>query len=166
MSDQKNTELPQPWADILLAEWKAIRQLTYDYLNVLESSHLALKLPFPESQPLSYQFWCMVGAHESYLKKLKHGVWQGFSSSLDDFDPVTPAIIKQQMMKSDAEMAELLNELDLHAPLKNGQPGHEVVMQMIKHEMHHHGQLINLMFCHHLPIPESWRDEWALKYDK
>ena len=106
----------------------------------------------------------MVGAHESYLKKLEYGTWQGFSSSLGEFDTVTPAIIKQQMMKADAAMERLLNRMDLQTPLKNGQPAYEVVMQMIKHEMHHHGQLINFMFCHHLPIPDSWNDEWALAY--
>jgi hypothetical protein len=53
----------------------------------------------------------------------------------------------------------------LQATLKNGQPGYEVVQRMIEHEMHHHGQLINFMFCHHLPIPPSWNEEWALAYD-
>jgi hypothetical protein len=42
--------------------------------------------------------------------------------------------------------------------------GYEIVLQMIKHEMHHHGQLINFMFCFHLPIPDSWQEEWALAY--
>jgi hypothetical protein len=159
-----NTISTQSLADILLSEWKKIRQLTYDYLDVLGESHLSLQLPFTESQPLGYQFWCMVGAHESYLKELECGEWQGFSSSLEEFDRVTPAIIKQQMMNSDAAMEKLLKTMDLQIPLKSGRPAYELVMQMIKHEMHHHGQLINYMFCHHLPIPDSWHREWALAY--
>jgi hypothetical protein len=147
-----------------MTEWKKIRQLTCDYLDVLDESHLGLRLPFPESQPLGYQFWCMVGAHESYLRKLEHGEWQGFSCSLEEFDKVTSALIKKQMMRSDAALERLLGEMDLGSALKNGQPAYEVVMQMIKHEMHHHGQLINLTFCHHLPIPDSWQQEWALAY--
>jgi hypothetical protein len=150
---------------ILLNEWRNIRRLTYDYLDLLDAAQLELTLPFPESKSLGYQFWCMVGAHESYLKKLEHGAWQGFASSLDQFAQVTPDVIKQQMRQADETMHALLQRIDLAQPLKSGQPGYGVVMQMIKHEMHHHGQLINFMFCHHLPIPASWHDEWALAYD-
>jgi hypothetical protein len=140
--------------------------LTYDYLEMLTPDQLALTLPFPESQSIGYQFWCMTGAQESYLRKLKHGEWQGFSSSLSQFQHVTPAIIKGQLIKADEELADLLGSMDLGAPLKGGQAGYEVVQRIIEHEMHHHGQLINLMFCHHLPIPPSWQDEWALAYEK
>jgi len=150
---------------VLMAQWREIRQLTYDYLDNLQADQLGLKMPFSESQPIGYQFWCMVGAHESYLRNLEAGSWQGFASSLDGFDKVTPQIIKEQMQAADASMAKLLNMIDLDESLENGQKGYEIVFQMIKHEMHHHGQLINLLYCHHLPIPKSWADEWALAYE-
>lgn len=148
----------------LLGEWQSIRQLTYDYLDLLDPQHLDLRLPFPESQTMGYQFWCMVGAHESYLKKLEHGAWQGFSSSLGQFNNVTPALIKQQMQLADTTMVQVLDQVDLAALQANGEPNHAIVFQMIKHEMHHHGQLINFLFCHHLSIPPTWRDEWSLQY--
>jgi hypothetical protein len=129
---------------------------------VLNASDLAGTLPFPEFQTLGYQFWCMTGAHESYLRKLETGSWQGFASSLDQFEEVTPAIIAQQMRIADDSMQALLTSIDLNEPLSDGQPGYAVVMQMIKHEMHDHGQLINFLYYLGLPIPESWQDEWAL----
>jgi len=150
---------------ILMNQWREIRKLTYDYLDMLSPEQLGLRLPFAESQPIEYQFWCMIGAHESYLRELEHGAWQGFASSLDQFTPVTPTVIKQQMQQADARMAHLLEKKDLHAPQQNGEAAHAVVFRMIKHEMHHHGQLINLMFCHHLPIPVSWQQAWALSYE-
>lgn len=107
----------------------------------------------------------MVGAHESYIKKLMTGAWQGFSSSLDSLENISPSIIKQQMKKSDEALANFLKTADLQKPLQNGQPAYEVLVQMIKHEMHHHGQLINYMYCHHLPIPDSWHGQWALSRD-
>lgn len=55
---------------------------------------------------------------------------------------------------------------DIEDSLANGQPGYEVVMQMIKHEMHHHGQLIKFFYYLGLPIPESWQDEWVLSRDE
>ncbi|MEZ4679127.1 MAG: hypothetical protein R2932_33410 [Caldilineaceae bacterium] len=143
-------------ATTLLREWQKIRQETYAYLTILEPHHLDLRLPFPESQTLGYQFWCMVGAHESYMSKLEYGSWQGFASSLDQVDQVTPRIIQQQMQQADARLAELLTTVDLTAPLDNGEPRYTVLFQLINHEKHHHGQLINFMFCHHLPIPPGW----------
>jgi hypothetical protein len=74
--------------DLLLSQWQGLRRLTFDYLNMLEPAHLSSTLPFPTSKSLGYQFWCMLGAQESYTKKLEHGAWQGFSSSLDQFDKV------------------------------------------------------------------------------
>jgi hypothetical protein len=114
-------------SSILWAQWQAIRQLTYDYLDTLEPAQLSLRLPFVESKPIGYQFWCMVGAHESYLRKLEYGEWHGFASSLDQFEAPTPAIIKQQMQLADARMAQLLSQIGLHTALKNGQLAHEVV---------------------------------------
>jgi len=152
-------------ADILLTQWLGIRAMTYDYLDMLEPVHLALTLPFPESRSLGYQFWCMTGAHESYLKELEHGEWQGFSCSLDQLKPVTPAIIKSQMQLADARMADLLKTVDLETQRKNGKYAYAVVQRMIEHEMHHQGQLINFLFCHHLSIPQSWHEKWALAYE-
>ena len=150
-------------ASLLLAQWSSIRRLTYDYLAILETDHLSKRMPFPESQTLGYQFWCMVGAHESYLHSLEAGRWKGFASSLDDFEVVTPAVILQQMQNADAHMAHLLKTLSLDEQRPDGHYGYEIVFQMIKHEMHHHGQLINFMYYLHLPIPLSWHEEWALE---
>ncbi len=155
--------MPHPTlATILLDQWRSIRALTYDYLAQLSTDELALRLPFESSQSLGYQFWCMLGAHESYLRKLESGTWQGFSCSLDGVGQITPAIIAEKMQAADARMADFLARTDINQPLTNGQPAYDVVMQMLKHEMHHHGQLINFLYCHHLSIPASWQDEWAL----
>lgn len=156
------TNASRPLAEIYLHQWLQIRQATYDYLDILQPSDLALTLPFPESQSLNYQFFCMVGAHESYLKQLEHGSWQGFSSSISDIPDHTPALIKMHMQRADAAMSELLERIDLTQRLPDGSYGYEVVQRMIEHEMHHHGQLINFLFCHHLPIPVSWHEKWAL----
>jgi hypothetical protein len=152
--------------DALLTQWQSLRRLTYDYLDILEPAHFVQKLPFATSQTLGYQFWCMLGAQESYIKKLQHGKWQGFSSSLDQFDEITSSIVTQQMKLADNALVQLLSTVNSDYQLQNGQYGHEVAFQIIKHESHHHGQLINFMFCFHFPIPQSWHDEWNLTYDE
>jgi hypothetical protein len=152
-------------AQILGQRWLHVRGMSYDFLDVLNPNDLGLKLPFPESQSIGYQFWCMAGASESYLKHLEHGEWQGFSSSLSTANDPSPNDIKAIMQKTDARLITVLGDVDLYAQLKSGEPGYELVQRMIEHEMHHQGQLINLMFCHHLPIPTSWADKWALAYE-
>jgi len=147
---------------VYLKQWEGIRAATYDYLAVLKPADLALKLPFPEAQSLLDQLWCMVGAHESYLRELQDGSWQGFSCSLDALNDYTLEAIVSQMRKADQVMAEVLGVMDLETSLANGKRGYEVVQRMIEHEMHHQGQLINAMYCHHLPIPESWHLKWNL----
>jgi hypothetical protein len=149
-------------ASILLEQWRSIRGMTYDYLAVLQPSDLALRLPFPESQALVDQFWCMLGAQESYLRELRAGTWQGFSCSLDDGEDYSREAIERQMRAADQEMVALLSEIDLHASLANDKRGYHVVQRLVEHEMHHQGQLINFMFYGHLPIPDSWHAKWAL----
>jgi hypothetical protein len=70
------------------------------------------------------------------------------------------------MQKADGTLIELLTSMSLEQRLQNGQYAYEVMFQLIKHESHHHGQLINFMFCYRLPIPQSWYEEWHLSYDE
>ena len=153
-------------SDIFWQQWQGIRQLTYDYLDSLNADQLALTLPFPTARPIGYQFWCMTGAHESYLNELAAGEWQGFTCSLNALAEVTGPVMKAHMQRADERMAQLLQTLNLADRLKNGKYGYQVVQRMVEHEMHHHGQLINLMFCHRLPIPASWQAKWALAYEE
>jgi hypothetical protein len=164
MERRRRITMPKPGvlSRVYLQQWQGIRALSYDYLAGLKPSDLALRLPFPESQSLLDQFWCMIGAHESYLRELQAGVWQGFSCSLDALNDYTLGAIVSQMRKSDHTMAEVLGEMDLETPLSNGKRGYEVVQRMVEHEMHHHGQLIHFMYYGRLAIPESWHLKWNL----
>lgn len=151
---------------LFLQQWQGIRALTYDYLAVLSPDNLSLRLPFPESQDLIYQFWCMIGAHESYLRQLQVGSWQGFSCSLDALGDYSLEAIVNQMRKSDQRMVEVLGEMDLETLMSDGRRRYEVVQRMVEHEMHHQGQLINFLYYGRLPIPESWHLKWALSREK
>lgn len=35
-------------------------------------------------------------------------------------------------------------------------------LYLTEHEAHHHGQLINFIYAHNLPIPPGWAEPWAL----
>ena len=147
---------------VLLDRWHAVHTLTYDCLAILEHGHLRLTLPFPESLTLGSQFRCMLGAQESYLREIERGAWQGFTCSLDTLSNPTPTDIARQMRHADAALAAALRTTPLATRLQNGKYVHAIIQRLIEHETLHHGQLINFLFCHHLPIPRSWGQEWAL----
>ena len=144
--------------------WQQLRGRTYDLLDELSQEDLARRLPFPEAQSLYYQFWCMLGAQESWPPLLTRGVFEGFASSLDELDeqPPTIAAIKQYMAAADERLFEVLESGVLLRRFDNGSTPLSHYLRLVEHEAHHHGQLINLIYAHHLPIPQSWADEWAL----
>jgi hypothetical protein len=152
----------EPLVGFLCARWRGVRGLTYDALDVLDESQLGLRLPFPESLTLSSQFRCMLGAQESYTRAIEQGGWQGFNCSLDALPGVSPAVIAAHMRRADEAFEAAVQGASPAPPSAGGQRVDHTIQRLIEHETLHHGQLINFLFRHHLPIPQSWREEWAL----
>ena len=154
-------------SDGIHEHWRQLRAMTYDLLDHLTREDLEKRLPFPESQTLGYQFWCMLGAQESWLPLLRYGTWQGFTCSLDQIDMTTDALatIKAQFRKADAQLFEVLDSGDLLRELKDGATPLTHYLNLVEHEAHHQGQLINFIYAIGLAIPESWAEKWALSRD-
>lgn len=145
--------------------WQQLRGMTYDFLNEIKEEDLEKKLPFPESQSLGYQFWCMVGAQESNLPLIKKGKWEGFACSLDKVDKVTKEVIVSHMKQADKSLMNVLEETDLLQKFEDNSTPLMNYMILVEHESHHQGQIINFIYAHDLPIPKSWEEKWALKKD-
>ena len=149
--------------DYIINHWNDLRGRTYDFLDVLKPTDLPLRLPFSESDTLYNQLWCMLGTTESFAKRIAAGSWQGWDSSLSyDPDEVTLGDIRQQLEASDQTLFAALLQHDLLTPYADGSIPLRHYFRLVEHESHHHGQLINFIFAHNLPIPQSWADEWAL----
>ena len=150
--------------DHIIKHWQDLRGRTYDLLDVLEASDLPETLPFPESATLYNQLWCMLGTTESFAKRIAAGSWQGWSSSLTSKPPdVTIDMIRDHLKKSDDILFDALKKHDnLLTAYDDGTTPLRHYFRLVEHESHHHGQLINFIFALHLPIPQSWADEWAL----
>ena len=146
----------------LQAHWKQLRGMTYDLMDMLKPNDLLKKLPFPDSQDVLYQFRCMIGAQESNIPLITKGVWEGFSSSLDNESEKTLEVIRKHMADADQKLFYSLASVDLLQKFEDGSTPLLNYMVLVEHEAHHQGQLINFIYACDLPIPRSWHAKWAL----
>lgn len=152
-------------AQQLKTHWQQLRGMTYDLLDVLVPEDLTKPLPFPASQDIQYQFFCMLGTQESWLTVLRTGIMTTWDCSL----PPAPAgqtlslsQLRKHLEQADQALYHELDQLALTEPLGNGETPLHHYMVLVEHEAHHQGQLINFIYALDLPIPKSWAEKWAL----
>lgn len=133
--------------------WQQLREGTYQFIDGLKESDLELKLPFKKSQTIRYQLHCLCGAQESNLSLIVENKWNGYSSSLDKLGKTNLATIKKHLHEADRKMLAAMWKGDFIL---------ENYLILVEHEAHHQGQLINFIYAHNLPIPQSWKEKWAL----
>ena len=153
-------------AEIVSDHWVQLREMTYDLLEALEVGDLFLKLEFERSQNIGYQFWCMLGAQESWISLIESGEWEGFSCSVNSLEG--SRVIENfrgQMELADELLLRTLETVDLSREFEDGSTPLSHYMTLVEHESHHQGQLINFIYAHDLPIPNSWEAKWALRRD-
>ena len=126
-----------------------------DLLEVLDEVGLQSKLRSLPSNAIGAQFWCVVGARESYARAITSGEWPGFSCSLDE--PGDPARVAAALGSSAAAVSKALRLLD-----ETGQAQDRLVLDLLEHEAQHHGQLIRYLYALRLEIPATWRARYAL----
>lgn len=154
-------------ADELTRHWHLLRGRTYDLLDTLTQADLEKKLPFERSQSVLYQFWCLLGTHESWVAYLQGGAMRGWACSLNGVPraEMTQELIRQRLQAADERYLAALAAADPLKPYDNGLTPLIVHQMLVEHEAHHHGQLINFVYALDLPIPASWAKQWALSRD-
>ncbi|MEM7125831.1 MAG: DinB family protein [Chloroflexota bacterium] len=153
----------------LKAHWQDIRGRTYDLLDSLTDADLEKRLPFPTSQSLGTQFYCMLGTQESWGPVLTKGRMEGWSSSISE---VAPEDIRsyqveysQRLRAADEQLFITLDAVEWAQTFDDGSTPLAKYLRLVEHEAHHQGQLINFIYALELPIPESWADSWGLSRD-
>lgn len=129
-------------------------KLTFDLAAHLEEEFLSLDLPNLPSNRIAGQFWCVVGARESYTRAIETGGWKGFSCSL-----LTPRLKQSVLGALDSSAARLMNEIDFSA-LNQAQA--EFAFGLLEHEVQHHGQLIRFVYGNTLTFPDSWHRRYSV----
>lgn len=137
---------------ILTEHLQKVFDLTNDLAKDLSADDLILKLKDLPSNTIGEQFWCVVGARESYLKAINRECWMGFNCSLDN---TTSKIDLLHFLEKSAE--ENIGFLNSH---KLSEIQAEFIISLIEHETQHHGQLIRYVYGNKLDFPKSWSDRY------
>ena len=150
------------------AHWQELRGRTYDLLDVLADVDLDARLPFPESQNILYQFYCMLGTQESWPPVLLEGRMRDWDCSLKPAPAGEGLPIGRGAHSHGGRRRTLARGIragGLATRLQGWSDPLAGYYRLVEHESHHHGQLINLIYANNLPIPASWADSWALTRD-
>ena len=126
-----------------------------DLLSILDERVLAARLGDLPSNPIGAQLWCVIGARESFARAITAGEWSGFFCSLDA--PGDPEEVAAALERSADAVATVLASSQENTPAQEG-----LLLDLLEHEVQHHGQLIRYLYGLRLPIPASWKSRYAL----
>lgn len=130
------------------------RMRTYDLAALLPESALSEDLPAP-SNTVGAQFWCLVGARESYARAIEAGAWSAFSCSLTAEGTRQIAAVRAALETSAQAVRQALATTRTDAT-------DALVLDLLEHEAQHQGQLIRYIYALGLEFPASWKARWAL----
>ncbi|WP_096153574.1 MULTISPECIES: hypothetical protein [Bacillus] len=140
--------------DLLKQRILQAMKLTYDFYNYIDGVCLTMKISNVPSNTIGDQAYCLIGARESYLKALRVGEWAGFDCSLND----------------NKDKALILNKLEetytniqrfFHEPTKEDR-NMNLLIDLLEHEVQHHGQLIRYAYANKMDFPKSWNERYTV----
>ncbi|WP_216829748.1 hypothetical protein [Alkalihalobacterium elongatum] len=130
--------------------------LTEDFYKYISESHLNLKLNNLPSNTIGEQAYCIIGARESYLNALKKGEWSGFSCSLFKNEYYDHSIVINKLEETRKNIHNFLEGTCIDNVNLN------LLIDLLEHEVQHHGQLIRYAYASKLGFPNSWNTRYTV----
>lgn len=122
--------------------------LTADFYKLINEDSLTLSISGVPSNTIGEQAYCIIGARESYLKALKIGKWAGFECSLIDSNNKNLLISKLE--ESHLNLEKFFRDDSV------GDINSDLLIDLLEHEVQHHGQLIRYAYANRIKFPKSW----------
>lgn len=129
-------------------------ELTNEFYQILDEANLRLKIPNVPSNTIGEQAYCIIGARESYMNALKAGQWVGFGCSLTN--SIEKDLVVSKLSESNTNIKLFLeeqNEVRININL---------LIDLLEHEVQHHGQLIRFVYANKLIFPQSWHQRYTV----
>ena len=128
--------------------------LTKDLVEHLSQDNLSLHLGNLPSNKIGDQIWCIIGARESYLKAIQASQWSRFSCSLQD--STSKSEVLYSLNSSSQAVVKYLKGNSL------SEYQMDIALDLLEHEIMHHGQLIRYIYANKLLFPKSWNKRYIL----
>lgn len=141
---------------IVLSRLSQALDLTNTLADGLSAEALSSRNGTAPSNTIGGQFWCVVGARESYARAFDAGVWQGFACSLKDAS--APEAVRAALAASRDMVAARIRTTE--AGLDDARAA--ILVDLLEHEAQHHGQLIRYFYANRLPFPAAFARRYAL----
>jgi hypothetical protein len=126
-----------------------------DLARSLPAGALDRKVSIP-SNTIGAQFWCVLGARESYTRAIETGKWAGFSCSLSGEDVVVQDKVITAFQGSESEFDRVVSQSDWTSARD------DLLLGLLEHEIQHQGQLIRYVYGLGYEFPETWVKRWQL----
>ncbi len=130
--------------------------LTGQLAEVLNEAQLACRLGNLKSNCIGSQFWCIVGARESYRKAFEFSGWQGFSCSLTNGETRDLIAIHSALERSRTGLMDSLSRHEMNDQRVS------ILIDLLEHEAQHHGQLIRYFYANQIHFPKDFARCYAL----
>jgi uncharacterized damage-inducible protein DinB len=141
--------------DKILAHIRRLFQAHEDLAEALPEAAFGQKLS-TRSNTIGGQFWCVVGARESYTRALERGGWAGFSCSLSAEASRNKGEVIQALKRTTAAFDGIVQNLSWTDAREH------LLVDLLEHETQHQGQLIRYVYGLGHTFPKSWAKRWAL----
>lgn len=133
-------------------------QILYNsLLEELDELSLSKKLANLPSNTIGQQFWCVIGARTSYLKATKAGKWSGFECPLDWDKTTSKSDVISNLEQTYSDIESYLNET---STLNENEA--TTLLDLLEHEVQHHGQLVRYIYGLKLKMPATWKERYNL----
>ncbi len=139
---------------IIITRLNRAFNLTRDLIQGMSDEDLKLKMKELPANMIGEQVWCMIGARESYLNAIVNNGWMGFKCSLGD------STSKRLVLEGLNQSAEACNLYLEGRELSDTQM--TFLLDLLEHEIQHHGQLIRYFYGNKLAFPKSWHDRYTV----
>lgn len=146
--------------ETLIARLDAVLLLTKKLSENVDESALYRCIDGVPSNSIGSQFWCLVGARESYARAIAAGGWQGFSCSLSREQTKEPSSIQSALDVTRGRILDAIANTKMLASRSH------LVFDVWEHEVLHQGQLVRYFYANGIRFPEEFASRYALDQPK